>query len=220
MDKYWETENPTSFVDSADTCMAYKNPEVIKHFPPQLLVGRQIGEMTGVGIKSQDEVTVTLCEIQADWKYSNPTGTYNLSIVDKPFYKKTEYKTITYEQYKMNKLSNEEKLELESDEEDVEKEVKEAEPFEGKKWHVDKNTGPVLLQLVIEANKKCVVNCRLKVADNETKNVNLPISTITKKFFTKKTEESFIFTKIDPSKAGWGDIEIDLEVKEYKTKTT
>ena len=58
------------------------------------------------------------------------------------------------------------------------------------------------------------IKCTLKVADNEKKNVNFPVSPIVNTLSPNCIRTAFTFQKIDPSKAGWGDITIDVEVKE------
>ena len=65
------------------TFMAYRNPEVIAHFPPQYIVGKQVDEMTEIAVQEHELVTVKLMEVKNEWMYSNPTGLYNLSVPEK-----------------------------------------------------------------------------------------------------------------------------------------
>ena len=64
------------------------------------------------------------------------------------------------------------------------------------------------------------VNCTLRVADNERKNVNFPTSSISENIFTNSVIYAFVFQKIDPSKDFWGDITIEVNVKDPKSRIT
>lgn len=65
---------------------------------------------------------------------------------------------------------------------------------------------------------KSKVRCTLKVADNERKNVNFPVSPICNDLSPNYIRTAYTFQKIDPSKDGWGDITIEVEVKEPITR--
>ena len=56
------------------------------------------------------------------------------------------------------------------------------------------------------------------MADNERKNVNFPTGPIIKNLQKGYYLNAFLFHKIDPSKDGWGDITVDIEVKEPKMR--
>ena len=58
----------------------------------------------------------------------------------------------------------------------------------------------------------------LKVADNEKKNVNFPASVISQNITKKEVRPVFTFRKINPTKNDWGDITIEVDVKEPKTR--
>jgi hypothetical protein len=90
----------TDFIGLRDTWMAYNHPEVIPHFPPQLIIGKQVGENERVLLTEENEsVIVKLVEIETEWMYSNPTGIFNLSIPDRAL-RLPNYSVATYEQYK------------------------------------------------------------------------------------------------------------------------
>lgn len=75
--------------------MAYNHPEVITHFPPQLIIGKQVGEERVLHTEENESVIVRLVECDCEWIYSNPTGIFNLSLPDKmlrlPNYAVTSY---------------------------------------------------------------------------------------------------------------------------------
>merc|ERR1712232_752566 len=52
----------------------------------------------------------------------------------------------------------------------------------------------------------------------DRKNVKFPLCEITENIFTNSVINVFLFEKIDPSKEGWGDIEIEINAKERKAK--
>ena len=77
-----------------------------------------------------------------------------------------------------------------------------------------------MLRLLIESDKSVKVNITLKVADNENKNVHLPVSTIVESLAYTKDCMSFLFPKIDPTKEQWGDIELEVKVKPIEKTST
>ena len=143
-----------------ETWMAYKHPEVIKHWPPKYIVGRQIGEATELLVKNHPLVNIKLEEVTCEWMYSNPTGHFNLSATSKPL-KITEhgFQVITYERFKKEQAQ-------ESGEEPQ---------IDIRNWRELKRHDPVLLRLIFDDVALQVmskIHVTLKVADNEKKNVN------------------------------------------------
>lgn len=63
------------------------------------------------------------------------------------------------------------------------------------------------------------IGIKLIVADNESKNVNFPLTEIKENLFSNDTKQAFVFLKIDPSKDTWGDIDFEMTVKYGKTQT-
>ena len=59
----------------------------------------------------------------------------------------------------------------------------------------------------------------MKVADNERKNVEFPACTLSYSLNPRHLRNAFTFQKIDPTKEGWGDITIELNVKGPQTMT-
>ena len=74
--------NIEGFKGIKDAFLAYKNEEVIIHFPPQYIVGKQVrGEWVEINKRKEHEkVAVVLYEVVYEWMYSNPTGKFNLSL--------------------------------------------------------------------------------------------------------------------------------------------
>lgn len=63
--------------------MAYEHDEVIRHFPPQFIPGKQVGEPKLIKTVEDERVTVNIYEVENEFIYSNPTGLFNLSLPDK-----------------------------------------------------------------------------------------------------------------------------------------
>lgn len=69
--------------------MALDHEEVIKHFPPQFVIGKsesqtEIEEMAF----DNGKIQIKVYEVSCEYSYSNPTGRFNLSLPHK-----TERKT-------------------------------------------------------------------------------------------------------------------------------
>ena len=72
------------YLGAKDNFWSYKNDEVIQHFPPQTIIGKQVdATVVNIAMEEKDDVTVKLQEIKCEWKYSNPTGEFNLAATEK-----------------------------------------------------------------------------------------------------------------------------------------
>jgi hypothetical protein len=61
--------------------LAYRNSDVICHFPPQVIIGRQVADDREFLVFDEDpNVRVTIYEIACEYNYSNPTRFFNLSL--------------------------------------------------------------------------------------------------------------------------------------------
>lgn len=64
-----------------DEWFGYQSEEVIPHFPPHLIIGKQVGEDKEFMVYDEDpRVKVTVMEVTCEYNYSNPTGWFNLSL--------------------------------------------------------------------------------------------------------------------------------------------
>ena len=80
--------------------LAFKNEDVIPHFPPQTIIGRLIGEEKEFLVYDENpSVKVTVLELTNEWNYSNPTGYFNLSLPHIEM-RTGNYQTLSYAQYK------------------------------------------------------------------------------------------------------------------------
>lgn len=88
-----------------------------------------------------------------------------------------------------------------------------------KNWKTECAEGHTILKVMIKskASKMIRVGVKLSVADNENKNVIFPLTEMKENLFSNDTKQAFVFLKIDPSKATWGDIKCDVTVKAGKT---
>lgn len=74
------------------------------------------------------------------------------------------------------------------------------------------------VMLKSKASKLVKVHVQLEVADNEAKNVRLPVTPMFESVFSNEDKQAFVFLKIDPSKQGWG--EVNLKVLAEFANTT
>ena len=89
--------------------LSYKNNDVLSHFPPQVVIGRQVGEDRVVLDYDEDaKVRVTVYEIVNEYNYSNPTGFFNISLPHIEA-KTSMYQTMSYAQYKKMLIEKERK---------------------------------------------------------------------------------------------------------------
>jgi hypothetical protein len=74
---------------------------VIKHWPPQVLVGKSTStDDKKVLAKFEDDyVKVELMEVECEYMYGNPTGVFNLSLPERLMRTKN-YAFISYAQFK------------------------------------------------------------------------------------------------------------------------
>jgi len=86
-------------------------------------------------------------------------------------------------------------------------------------WKEQRAVGPTILKVMMKSKspKMCRVGVTLRVADNENKNVVFPKTEIKENLFSNDLKQAFVFLKIDPSKATFGDISMDVVVKPGKT---
>ena len=79
--------------------MAYEHEEVIEHYPPQLIIGKQIGEERVILTEENENVIVRLVEVDCEWMFSNPTGIFNLSVPEKSV-RQPNHCILSYENFK------------------------------------------------------------------------------------------------------------------------
>jgi len=80
-----DAKSEDAFVGLRDTWMAWEHEDVVKHWPPQVIVGKQVGEERVILVEENESVAVRLVEVDCEWMFSNPTGLFNLSLPDKAY---------------------------------------------------------------------------------------------------------------------------------------
>jgi hypothetical protein len=84
----------------ANNWLALQGEEVIMHFPPQLIIGKQVAEDIEFLVYDEDpNVKVVIYEITNEYAYSNPTGFFNLSLPHVEL-STNNYSTLSYSEYK------------------------------------------------------------------------------------------------------------------------
>lgn len=123
--------------------------EVIGHYPPQYIIGKQPKEDKTQMVVYEDEFCkIELLELENVWNYSNPTGIFNLSLPDKMMRTKT-YTNISYQAYKNYQLKTqreEEQRQSGVEPQQVETQQEDA-PIEVREWIGGNRPGNVLMQL-------------------------------------------------------------------------
>ena len=97
--------NKDGFKGAEDVFMGYESTEVLRHWPPRIIVGKQRTEGEEIQVQAHELVNVRLIEVENDWMYSNPTGMFNLSLPEKAM--KTSqygYQTTTFAKFMNDKL--------------------------------------------------------------------------------------------------------------------
>jgi hypothetical protein len=75
------TQGGVGFTDLAGHWAGAKSDEVIKHFPPQLIVGKQVADDREVYVDdSHPHVRLEIFELDCEYAYSAPTGMFNLQL--------------------------------------------------------------------------------------------------------------------------------------------
>ena len=93
--------------------LAYHHSEVIPHFPPQLIIGKQTQDDKEFMVFDEDPlVKVTISEVTCEYNYSNPTDSFNLSIPHIEV-RTNPYTTVSYQQMKLNLFEAEKKKRIE-----------------------------------------------------------------------------------------------------------
>ena len=159
--------------------------------------------------KEVDLAIVTLEEVSCEFMYSNPNSMFNLSVPEKMWRNPSNYQQMGYQSWKIAQLraaATEGSSEAFTDDILI------------KSWQSDKSRAPTILKVMIKskAAKMVRVGITLTVADNESKNVNFPITEIKENLFSNDSKQAFVFLKIDPSKDTWGDIEQVLNIVAFK----
>lgn len=198
-----------------------ENPEVIKHFPPQLIIGKQVADERQVFVDDEDPfVKVELFELDCEYAYSAPTGMFNLQVPHVEV-RASAYQTQSYEQYKRAQAAakNEsadpdteatgQSKEGATDGDGGNKEASGAEQEDltagTRDWDTTKRQGAVLLKVVMtnkSQDKDLKIWYRLRVKDPEAAaalNVELALSA--RKTYLNAKNQKIVLTllKVDPS---------------------
>ena len=158
-----------------------------------------------------DLATITIEEISCEYMYSNPEGRFNLSMPEKMWRNPVNYQQMGYKSWKL--------IQLRADPEASSSGEPAMDQIIHKNWETDKSRNPTILRVMAKskAARMIRVGIKLRVADNEKKNVNFPITEIKENLFANDSKQAFVFLKIDPSKEEWGDIEMEVSAAHGKT---
>ena len=198
------------------------NSEVIRSFPPQLIVGRQTADDREIlSDDSHPLVRVDLFEIDCEHAYSAPTGLYNLQIPHIEA-RASLYQTQSYLQYKRaQEAKDQDQVEESKTDSEVISDERELAEYGARSWDRWKKESPVLLKVVMSnksQDKDLKIWYRLGLKDGASGiNVSLPVAAKKTYLYAKNQKIVQTLLKIDPTKSAFfqnlSDIKFELEVK-------
>jgi hypothetical protein len=84
----------------AEEWAGYNGTELLKHFPPQVMIGKQMNDDKEVFVYNENpHVKVQIFELECEHAYSSPTGMFNLQLPQIEV-RTSLYQTQSYKQYK------------------------------------------------------------------------------------------------------------------------
>lgn len=219
------------FTDIAEHWIGATSKEVIKHFPPQLLVGRAIAEREILVLDDDPRVRAQIFEIDHEYAYSAPTGLFNLAAPHLGR-RTNHYQIETYDQYVRNNMR---RTAQNADMEDLSEQQQmsqEDRPDAGtaastaveeytspaRQWGTSKRVAPILMKVLL-TNKSDTEDIkvwyRLHTKNAAGANVALPVSSRKAYLGAKGATIVETLLKIDPTKAYFfenlADVEVQLE---------
>ena len=97
-------EDETFTTDVQKDYLAYQHEEVIPHFPPHLIIGKQTQDEVEFLVYDEDPlVKVVISEVTCEYNYSNPTIYFNLSLPHIEL-KTNAYTCLSYAQMKQSQF--------------------------------------------------------------------------------------------------------------------
>jgi len=219
------------FTDIAEHWIGATCDEVIKHFPPQLIIGQPVAADREIySLDSDPNVRVQMFEVDHEYAYSAPTGLFNLAAPHVG--RRTHHYAIeTYEQHvkanmkqkaaqenaegkdlsEQQQMSQEDRVEAQGTGAAAEEFVSPARP-----WATHKRVAPVLMRVLLtnkSETEDIKVWYRLGTKNQAGANVRLPLSS--KKAYISAKSQTIIETyiKIDPSKEffeNMAELEVEL----------
>lgn len=234
-------EDDTFTSDVQKDYLAYQHEEVIPHFPPHLIIGKQTQDEVEFLVYDEDPlVKVVISEVACEYNYSNPTIYFNLSLPHIEL-KTNAYTCLSYAQMKQSQF---EMMKKERDEAaaaataSATEETANSTPNTGdpqeeeprttekqsddddkaptlwvRNWFESKREGSVLLKVQVKNREKRKVKVRLAIEVVEGDNIKVPLSAINERFYDADTKCLLHLEKIDPRKP-WGKITVNIEAHE------
>jgi len=204
------------FTDITEHWVGATCNEVIKHFPPQLIIGQPVAADREIySLDSDPNVRVQMFEVDHEYAYSAPTGLFNLAAAHVG--RRTHHYAIeTYEQHvkAMRQKAAQENAEGKdlSEQQQMSQEDREAqgtataaEEFvsPARPWATHKRVAPVLMRVLLtnkSETEDIKVWYRLGTKNEAGANVRLPLSS--KKAYISARSQTIIEThiKVDPTK--------------------
>lgn len=232
-----KTEDGKEFEEIEKDWLAYQNPNVIEHYPPQVIVGRQVAEDRELAVFDDDpNVRVSVYEIPCEYNYSNPTGFFNVSLPHIEA-KVAMYQTMSYVQYMRTLQENEKRkegTEGECGEDSTQISTSDTggqadQPKDPQEQEVDngdcsvqvvdwfqrvKTDPPTMLKVLVTNKTRKKVSVKVSFEGGHGTNALLPHTSLKEVFFDNDTRLLCHLVKCDPRKAQWGNLRVTVETKE------
>jgi hypothetical protein len=199
-------EGGVGFTDLAGHWAGTKSEEVIKHFPPQLIVGKQVADDRELHVDdSHPLVRVTIYELDCEHGYSAPTGMFNLQLPHVEV-RASHYQSQSYAQYKAAEAAAD-KSQDEAGTAREETAGDEQQDWGTRAWDDWKREGPILLKVVLSNKTKdqdLKVWYRLGLREGtpaSSVNVRLARSSRKTQLYAKNEKTVETLLKVDPTKA-------------------
>ena len=174
------------------------NKEVIAHYPPQYIIGKQVGEDRELARYEDDCVVVTVQEICCEFMYSNPTGLFNLSLPEKLMRTKN-YTFISYQQFKeFTQKTAATDTEGTNDSTDTD-----ASQIITRDWSSHKELSPVLVLLQVKNKQSKMIKVEAGFSlKGDKPNISVSSISLKQNVFSGDTKVFAHFQKINPA-ADW-----------------
>ena len=232
-----KNEEGKEFEEIEKDWLAFKNPEVIPHFPPQIIVGRQVADDKEFLVFDEDpNVRVTIYEIACEYNYSNPTTFFNISLPHIEA-KTTMYQTVSYVQFKKTILQQQRKQELEEyeateatdeDSRDPQENKEELQPIkdediEVRNWFSHRKEDAVLLKIIVENKTSESIKAKVRISHDPASenpcNVKLTHGEIGNCFLFNKDKKCIGHLQKLWQNKPFSKVKVEVETKIKKVKT-
>lgn len=222
LEKALKEKNEWSDIDPVWLALSNPNGEVIKHYPPRMVVGKLTTPEEHYWTFEGDEIIkLEMVQVHGEYCYSAPTGLFNLACPEKKRKTHIHYMSETYKQWKAKEKAKQVKTGEESKKEGEEAKDDDDLGIDLEYWDKCKKVGPLLLRVKLDfkvQDKDVKIWYKIKSKSNNPDNINVWLPESYRKVHLsnghRRLSESLLIK--DPSKGYFfkdkDDIEVDMTV--------